>query len=373
MATLFLTGDVMTGRGIDQVLPMPSDPQLHESYVTDAREYVALAERAHGAIPAPVGFDYVWGDALAALAREAPDARIVNLETSITRSSEAWPGKGINYRMNPANVGCLTAARIDCCTLANNHVLDWGYGGLRETLASLRGAGIRATGAGGDEEAAASPAIIDLGARGRVLAFAYGSVTSGIPDAWAAGPYTAGVNLLPDLSSAAARRVAATVAAHRRPQDIVVVSVHWGSNWGYSVPPEQREFARVLVDSGNVDVVHGHSSHHAKGFEIYRQRPIFYGCGDFLNDYEGIGGVDERYRSDLALMYFVETDVRFGLIALRMVPLKMRQFRLHAAAREDAQFLKAMLERESVLDQRIELGADNALTLRVMTCCGILE
>jgi poly-gamma-glutamate capsule biosynthesis protein CapA/YwtB (metallophosphatase superfamily) len=369
MPTLFLTGDVMTGRGIDQVLPAPSDPQLYESYVTDAREYVALAERAHGKIRKPVSLDYVWGDALAELERVAPDARIVNLETAITASAEPWPGKDIHYRMRPTNVGCLTAARLDCCTLANNHVLDWGYAGLEETLTTLRAAGIRTAGAGADEQAAAAPAVIDLGPRGRVLVFACGSDTSGIPKRWAAGPRAAGVNLLPDLSAATARGLAAKIAAHRQPQDIVVVGVHWGSNWGYSVPNEQREFARALVDSGNVDVVHGHSSHHAKGFEVYRQRAIFYGCGDFLNDYEGIGGIDERYRSDLALMYFVELDLRVGLTTIRLVPLKMRQFSLHAAVREDAQFVKAMLERESALDHRLELGADNALTLRVVTCC----
>src|SRR5512143_3888726 len=143
MPTLFLTGDVMTGRGIDQVLPTPSDPQLYESYVTDAREYVKLAERAHGEIRKPVSFDYIWGDALAELDRAAPDARIVNLETSVTTSPGPWPAKGINYRMHPANVGCLTAPRLDCCTLANNHVLDWGYAGLDETLRTLRAAGIR--------------------------------------------------------------------------------------------------------------------------------------------------------------------------------------------------------------------------------------
>ena len=117
--TLFLCGDVMTGRGIDQILPHAGDPRLFESYVRSAHDYVALAERGAGPIPRPVDFAYIWGDALGELARVAPDARVVNLETSVTRSEEAWP-KGINYRMNPANVGCLAAAGIDVCVLANN-------------------------------------------------------------------------------------------------------------------------------------------------------------------------------------------------------------------------------------------------------------
>lgn len=91
----------MTGRGIDQILPYPNNPVVYEPYVKDAREYVKLAEEKNGAIPKPVNFDYIWGDALNHLERLAPDLRIINLETSITASEEYWRGKQINYRMNP--------------------------------------------------------------------------------------------------------------------------------------------------------------------------------------------------------------------------------------------------------------------------------
>ena len=137
----------MTGRGLDQVLPRPAKPVLYEPYVRDAREYVEFAETAHGSIPRPVDFGYVWGDALEELERAGTDARIVNLETTITTAEEAYP-KGINYRMSPGNIGCISAARIDCCCLANNHILDWGYAGLEETLVTLDRAGISHAGAG---------------------------------------------------------------------------------------------------------------------------------------------------------------------------------------------------------------------------------
>src|SRR5687768_9588317 len=104
--TLFLCGDVMTGRGIDQVLPHPSPPRLHEPYVKDAQDYVALADRVHGPISQPVGFSYIWGDAWQAWARMSPDVRLINLETSITTSEAHWQGKGIHYRMHPTNVPC---------------------------------------------------------------------------------------------------------------------------------------------------------------------------------------------------------------------------------------------------------------------------
>ncbi|MGZ8196552.1 MAG: CapA family protein, partial [Methylosarcina sp.] len=138
--TLFLCGDVMTGRGIDQVLPHPVNPQIHEPFMTSAEGYVKLAEKANGPIPKPADFSYIWGDALEEFRSICPDVRIINLETAVTTSSDFWPGKGIHYRMHPENIPCLTAAGIDCCVLANNHVLDWGYAGLRETLTSLAGA-----------------------------------------------------------------------------------------------------------------------------------------------------------------------------------------------------------------------------------------
>src|SRR4051794_25174100 len=125
---VYLSGDVMTGRGIDQILPHPCDPRIHESIVNSAEEYVWLAERANGPIPRPVNFEYVWGAALEELKRARPDVYIVNLETSITRRDDYLP-KGINYRMSPENAGCLSAADIDCCVLANNHILDWGHAG----------------------------------------------------------------------------------------------------------------------------------------------------------------------------------------------------------------------------------------------------
>jgi poly-gamma-glutamate synthesis protein (capsule biosynthesis protein) len=364
MTTLFLAGDVMTGRGIDQVMRHPSEPVLHESFVRDARAYVALAEERNGPIPAPVGDSYIWGAALDELDRVAPDARIINLETSITESADAWPDKGIHYRMNPANVGCLTAARIDCCAVANNHVLDWGHAGLEQTLAALHAAGVRTAGAGRDAREAAMPATIDKGERGRVLVFGVGSGTSGIPPSWQARDGRPGVSVVPVLDGDRARRMAAAIAPYRQPRDVVVVSVHWGDNWGYEIPRAQRDFARALIESGCVDVVHGHSSHHPKGIEVYRERLILYGCGDFLNDYEGIEG-HERYRGDLALMYFAALDPNGRLLTLRMVPLRIRKFRLERATHADAAWLEATLERESLLDRSLDLGTDDALLLTV--------
>ncbi len=172
-----------------------------------------------------------------------------------------------------------------------------------------------------------------------MLVFGLADRSSGVPQEWLAGESQAGVNLLPDLSPASARRVAEQVLEQRQSGDIVVVSIHWGSNWGYHIPDAQLEFAHYLIDHGAADVVHGHSSHHPRAVEIYRDKPIFYGCGDFINDYEGIGGY-EAFRPWLSLMYFVTLNLHTGCVsALDIVPLRVERMRLVKAGREDRQWL----------------------------------
>lgn len=335
----------MTGRGVDQILPHPSEPALYETYVDSALDYVAMAEKTSGLIKRPVDFSYIWGDALAELDRVAPAARIINLETSVTTNDVPEP-KGINYRMNPANTPCLATAGIDCCVLANNHVLDWGRKGLQETMNSLKRAGIGIAGAGLDLAAAVQPAAIETASAGRVLVFAFATADSGVPDDWAATAIECGISLLSDLSDTAVDHLAAHVNSLKRPGDIAVVSAHWGGNWGYAISPRQRAFAHRLLDTGAVDLIHGHSSHHRKAIEVYRNKLILYGCGDFLNDYEGIGGYEE-FRSQLVLMYFATFDPSSpGLVGLEMTPLEIHRFRLRRAGKSDVEWLQKVLNRE---------------------------
>jgi len=294
----------------------------------------------------------------------APAARIVNLETSITASEDYEP-KGINYRMHPANAGCLTAAKIDCCVLANNHVLDWGRSGLTETISTLRKAGIRPVGAGRNLAEALTPAIIEVSGISRVLVFGVGVGDSGIERDWASTGSKPGVALLPDLSDRTVAYIAEQVNSVKRPGDVAVLSIHWGGNWGYEIPWQHQAFAHNVIDLAAVDVVHGHSSHHPKGIEIYRRKPILYGCGDFINDYEGIAGYEE-FRNHLVLGYFVTIDPSSpgGLLRLEMSPFEIKRFQLHHAGRRDAEWLQDTLSREGRrLGTRAELERSGRLLL----------
>jgi len=354
----------MTGRGVDQILPCPSNPILHEPHVRSALEYLELAEYRNGAIQKPVGFSYIWGDALADFSNPAHAARIVNLETSVTTCDDYEP-KGINYRMHPANVPCLSSARIDCCVLANNHVMDWGRQGLRETLTSLQRAAIKTAGAGRTKAEAMQPAIMHSAGPARALLFAACTPDSGVPLEWEATDRELGVNLLHDLSDRSIDHISEQIRGWKRENDLSVFSIHWGGNWGYEVPQRQQDFAHKLIDYARVDLVHGHSSHHPKGIEVYRNKLILYGCGDFLDDYEGIAGYEE-YRGDLVLLYIAKLDPISGeLLALEMSPFKIRQFQLHRASHDDVQWLRQTLNREgNRFGTRVASRTDRRLALQ---------
>ncbi len=336
----FLCGDVMTGRGIDQILRYPSDPGIYEPYVNDAREYLTMSAMLFGSIKIPVEFNYFWGEAMEVWEFYRPDLKIVNLETAVTHSNDVWPGKGINYRMSPENIPCLQVAGIDFCSLANNHTVDWGYSGLLETITVLNNAGIKTAGAGMDLAEATAPCIINFGENGRVVLISMGMESSGIPLEWAATDKTPGLFLI-DNSNRYITTIE-NIFSKCQSDDIVTVSIHWGDNWVYEIPQYQIDIAHILIDQYKVDMIHGHSSHHALGVEVYKGHLILYGCGDFITDYEGITGY-ENFRGDLAIMYFADLDKEGNLLTLRMHPMKVRKFRLNYLSNQDMLWLENSL------------------------------
>lgn len=355
---VFLAGDVMIGRGVDQALAHSVDPVLYEPWVRDARTYVSLAEQVNGPIVRPLEAAAVWGDALDILKRWQPLVRIVNLETAMTDRGTPWSGKGIHYRTHPRNVDVIRVAEVDACVLANNHVLDWGWQGLADTRAALDTAGLRAIGAGADRAAAMRPADFPLPGGGRLLVFAAATASSGVPDDWEARGRRMGIWRLPDIGPETAHRVVRDIRAATQAGDRIVFSLHWGENWGYAVSGDERRFARALIDGAGVDVVYGHSSHHPRPIEVYRDRLILYGCGDLLNDYEGIGG-HASYRPDLVALYFVDLEIDSGRMeALSVLPMRIARFRLHRGSVTDADWL---IRRLALYGTRLESAPDSTV------------
>jgi poly-gamma-glutamate synthesis protein (capsule biosynthesis protein) len=242
---------------------------------------------------------FPWGDTLPVLAQA--DIRFANLECVLADGGTPQPGKVFHFRSDARNVAVLAAAGIDAVSLANNHVLDYGADAFRETLAALDRSGILHAGAGPDRDAARRPTIRRLGHTAvGLIAF-----TDNQPD-WEAGPRRAGVYYVPvderQQGDASVRNLLALVRRTKARADFLVVSAHWGGNWGADVPSAHRDLGRALVDAG-ADVVFGHSAHIFRGVELYRGRPLIYSAGDFIDDY----AVDPKERNDETFIFLVET------------------------------------------------------------------
>ena len=249
MQWVLLTGDVMLGRGVDQLHAVANDPAIPDRFGRDAVDFVRLAEARNGPIERPVAPDYVWGEALDALAPFETALRIVNLETAITTAPVFDPSKRIHYRMHPANIAVLKAFAPDCCVLANNHVLDWGEDGLRETVSTLDEAGIAHAGAGLDAHEAWRPAILPLSDGTRVIVLAMGDMSSGVPGRWAATPERPGLAVLVRQVEPTLAHVAGIIAQVKRPRDIAMPR-STGARTGASRYPSGRHCSRAGWSTG---------------------------------------------------------------------------------------------------------------------------
>lgn len=282
--TLALIGDVMLGRGVNQVISERSPAEL-------------------------------WGNVLPIL--PGADAVIANLESTITQSQQQcrWTFKAFYFRADPAAVAVLQIANIRWVSLANNHILDFDDQGLLETLEVLDRAGIQHGGAGRNLQEAMPPSLLTVGDR-RVGVLA---LTDNEP-AFAATRDRPGTHYRPiDLHPSTLDWLQAAVA-HLRAwgSELILLSAHWGPNMVLMPPPEFRAFAQAVLAAG-VDLFYGHSAHLFQGVEGRDRGLILYDTGDFLDDY----AVDPALRNDWSFIFLVDVTAQ-GLARLRLVPVCLR-------------------------------------------------
>lgn len=264
--------------------------------------------------------EFPWGDTLPVF-REA-DCRICNLECVISDKGRPWSAtpKIFHFRSDLKNIETLKVAGIDVVSTANNHCLDYEYDALFEMLAALELAGIRQAGAGRNLEEASRPAMFEIkGSKAAFIAF-----TDNEP-AWEAKAHKPGVHYVPvDVKDPRAKRLFDIVAAAEKTSDIVIVSAHWGPNWGYEPVPSHVPFAHRLIDSG-AKIVFGHSCHVFQGVEFYRGGVVIYGAGDFIDDY----AVDEVEKNDESFLFVVSVDE--GALSLTLCPTVIEGFHANMA------------------------------------------
>jgi poly-gamma-glutamate capsule biosynthesis protein CapA/YwtB (metallophosphatase superfamily) len=283
--------------------------------------------------------EYPWGDILSLF--NGADARICNLECVLSDWGIPWSitPKVFHFRSDAKNVEVLKAAHIDAVSLANNHILDFEFEGLSHTLNNLDLAGIHYTGAGMTLSDASEPAIWEIkGIKLGLIAF-----TDNEPG-WEATEEQPGIFYVPiTLKDKRAEKLLEIVRRTKEAVDLLVVSAHWGPNWGYTPPAEHIPFAHALIDTGT-DIIFGHSGHIVRGIEIYKDKPIMYCTGDFVDDY----AVDEIERNDRSFIFVVETDGQ-RIFRLLLYPTIIQNFQAMRAKN---------IEKKAIITKMQRLCAD---------------
>lgn len=248
------------------------------------------------------GFQYPFAATSQELRRA--DISIGNLEAPLSSGGNEFAGKKFRFRVNPKAAGALKRAGFSVLTLANNHIMDFGARGLRETLASLDRQNISYAGAGEDIEAARKPALLER--NGKKVAFLSYSLTQ--PVEFFAGEKRAGA--APGYS----RYFQEDIRKARSSADYVVVSFHWGAERAVYPKSYQTEAARRAVDAG-ADLVIGHHPHVLQGVERYRGGLILYSLGNFA-----FGSLSRHAETSVMARIVLDGGVR----EVELIPLNVR-------------------------------------------------
>lgn len=212
---------------------------------------------------------YGWAfDGTRALLSEA-DLNVANLETPVT-TRRTPSDKRFTYRMHPSALVAIRDAGFELVSLANNHTLDQGAGGLHDTLAHLRERGIQWAGAGSDIAAAREPAIVEK--RGVKVGFLSYSCT--FPESFWATATTPGTAFCHE------HWMVEDVARLRAQVDLVLVAYHWGAEKMETPKDYQKQLAHAAIAAG-ADAVIGHHPHVLQGVEVVDGKPVLYSLGNY--------------------------------------------------------------------------------------------
>ena len=274
---------------------------------------------------------YPWGNTLPLLT--SADALVLNLECVVSDRGQPTPAKVFTFRTDARNVAVLEAAKVTTVSLANNHSLDFGAEALDECLEILSVHGIGTAGAGRSWQEASAPCSFSVAG----LAVALVAFTDNEPG-WEAGLATPGTFYVPVVpEDPRMTLLLSTIERAATAADLVIVSAHWGPNWRYRPLPEHVAAARRFIDVG-AGVVFGHSPHVVRAIELYRGKPILYGCGDFIDDY----AVHDVERNDQSGVFVLDYEGA-RLQRLFVVPTMIERLQARLATdTERADILRTM-------------------------------
>jgi poly-gamma-glutamate capsule biosynthesis protein CapA/YwtB (metallophosphatase superfamily) len=254
-----------------------------------------------------LGYDHPFASVAHEL--QTADITIGNLEAPITRYGTEFTGKKFRFRTSPKAAEAMQRAGFLVLTLANNHIMDFGAVGLRETLRNLNNASILHTGAGENLNMARKSALVRVGEK-RIAFLAY-SLT--FPPEFYARRHRAGT--APGIGSYFAKDIAKAKSV----ADHVIVSFHWGAERATGPKPYQITAAYKAINAG-ADIVIGHHSHVLQGIEFYKGGVIFYSLGNFA-----FGSTSPS--SDISIIARLTLDK--GIKEVELIPLNVLNSEIH--------------------------------------------
>lgn len=255
----------------------------------------------------------IWGKNLKSHL-ENSDLFVFNLETTLTKANTKYPKKRFNYKLLPeyAKIALNNISQNIYCSLANNHILDFGIKGLKETIRTLKSLNIEHTGAGLNLKEAQKLVVMNInetriGFLSAADHYSYWAATSTKPGIWYINPQKHDQEVLN------------IVKKSKKKCDLLIFSCHMQSNYVDVIDENIKLFYRSLIDEG-VDIVHGHSPHHILPVEKYKNGYIFYSLGDLIDDY----AIDRHYRNDLGVL--IDVIIQNKKIQIKYHPTLIKDF-----------------------------------------------
>ena len=270
------------------------------------------------------------------------DFIFANMESPITTRGEPVEDKPYVFRVKPDDAVCLRDLKIDAVSISNNHLMDYNAEGMEDTITTLDRLNIRHTGGGRNLTEARRPAILKYGDTS-IIILAY---CNRPPEDYYATDSTPGITPL-DLAM-----IREDIESYKLPNNIVVVSLHWGIEQTHEPQSSQVAEAHAIINAG-ADAIIGHHPHWPQGIELYRGKPVIYSLGNFINGY-----INPVERDNIAAGFYYNGNT---LELIKIVPLagRNRQIRFQPRVLEGKQatdFLKLIRSLSLKLKTNIQIA-----------------
>lgn len=232
---------------------------------------------------------------------EGNDLNVTDLECPLTTLETRRKKTGPHQKADPRCINILKHANINLVALANNHIMDFGSEGTKQTIELCMQHGIETVGAGSDETTARKPFITTL--KNKKFAFINAADIEFLtaPD----GTFQA--------NAAHATDIFYNIKNARETCDYVIVMIHGGNEFYHLPSPRVKKLYRFFIDAGSDAVISNHT-HCYSGYEVYHDKPIFYGLGNFIYDWPG--KINSDWNKGYAVRLLFADTVFFEIIPL---------------------------------------------------------